>query len=89
MSEAIRVLEKLGKSAGTAEDMLPTLLSDAQLDQPERDALAAGDAAALAQLLGARVEMVAIQYPGDGDPVPDEAPQRDDDEDEPERKDDE
>lgn len=89
MSEAIRILETLGKSAGTPADILPALLADAQLDQPERDALVDGDASTLAQLLGARVKMVSIQYPGDGAPVPDEAPQRDEEQDEPERKEEE
>ena len=68
MSSTIRYLETLAANpnlaALTAEE-LESLMDSLQLEAPEREALLRGDAAALANLSGARKLMAAIQFPGD------------------------
>lgn len=84
MSSTIRYLETLAANpnlAALTAAELESLMDSLQLEAPEREALLRGDAAALANLSGARKLMAAIQFPGDDEPQrEEEEPRRDDDE---------
>lgn len=85
MSNAIRFLETLGQDPALSrlpKEQLKTVVDSLELDAAQRDALLAGDPAALGQLIGGRARMIGLiwepgpEIPPDGTPpdcdVPDQ-----------------
>ncbi len=76
MSNVIRFLETLGREVGAGAAQSPEFTAAAaglDLDPPVRDALLAGDTAALARLLGGRPNLMILLVPSEpGDEKPDD-----------------